>query len=204
MPLNRQKLASRVSSVGAGVLLAAIAVVAASLPWSLERELWAIRATGYAALGALFLALSMTPANRLLDRLAPGRVATATLIAWRRSFGVTAAWLALVHAGVALSTYLQGSWPAVLHRAHLRAGLAALAILSALLVTSYPKLVARLRLRLWKPLHPLGYVAVVLVFQHLILSPFAPRMRTLVLFGGLLAVGALRLLPSRPRRPTVP
>ena len=52
-----------------------------------------------------------------------------------------------------------------------------------------------------KPL--LGYLAALLVFHHLLLSPFAPRALTLELFAALLGIGLLRLLPT-PARASAP
>ena len=114
----------------------------------------------------------------------------------RRAFGIAAACLALLHAATALGGYLQFDWTAFLAFSYLRVALVALIILFAMLVTSFPSLVKRLRLRAWKPLHRLGYLVALLVLEHLLLSPFAPRVTTLALFGSLFAVGLLRLLPA--------
>ena len=200
MTITRPQLANRLCTAATGFLLLAIAVQCSRIPWAMERELLAIRATGYGALGALFLALSTTPAIRLLRLLAPARTRAPALLPFRRSFGITSAVLALLHAGLSLATYLRPAWAAVPERAHLRAGLVALAIPAALLVTSFPRLVAGLRVRLWKQLHRLAYVAALFVFQHMMLSPFAPRATTLALFLALAAVSLLRLLPSRSKR----
>lgn len=194
-----QRLAGRSSGVLVALALVTFAAVAASRSWALARELWLIRALGWAAFAALFLALAMTPAERLCRRFAAGRVRSATLLAFRRSLGISAASLALAHAALSLTTYLRGSWTATLQTPYLRAGLVALAILTALLVTSFPELVALLRVRLWRELHRLAYAAAVFVFLHLLASPFAPRRLTLLMLGGLLAVEALRFLP-RPRK----
>jgi DMSO/TMAO reductase YedYZ heme-binding membrane subunit len=65
-----------------------------------------------------------------------------------------------------------------------------------MLATSFPPLVRRLRVRLWKPLHRLGYLVAILALDHVLLSPFAPRAITLALFALFFAFGLLRLLPS--------
>jgi sulfoxide reductase heme-binding subunit YedZ len=122
-------------------------------------------------------------------------VATAT--AWRRALGITAAGLAAVHGAVALVTYLQGQWRTVGDWPYLRAGAVALLLLLLLLLTSFPRWVARLRVKLWKPLHRLAYVAAFFVFQHLLLAPFAGERLVLGLFAALVAVELLRFLPYR-------
>jgi DMSO/TMAO reductase YedYZ heme-binding membrane subunit len=54
--------------------------------------------------------------------------------------------------------------------------------------------IALLRLRGWKQLHRLAYVAALLVLQHMLLSPFASRTGTLLLLGAGLLLVALKLL----------
>lgn len=169
--------------------------------WTPARELWLARGTGWVALVSLALAVSATPLARVADRLWPERGVGRELPALRRAFGITAALLALVHTAIALGGWLGGAWAAVLSWAYLRAGLVAVLVLVVLLVTSFPPLVQRLRVRLWKPLHRLAYVAVLLVFQHLVLSPFAPRALTLTTFSVIVGVAALRLLPARSEPP---
>ncbi len=169
-------------------------LAARGLTYELEREVWLLRATGYSALGALFLSVSMTPLSRVFTRLLPYRKGTAIWLAFRRSFGITAAAFGLAHGGLVLSTFLLGAWPAVVKTPYLRAGLVTLSILIALLLTSFPQMTRRLRIRHWPHLHRLSYVAVLFLFQHLLLSPFAPRTRVLALFGGLLVVSLLRWL----------
>lgn len=199
-PQQARQLAFRLCTAVSLALAVAILGRAVALPYALERALWLTRASGYIALGALFLSLSMTPMQRLCSRLASGGPSTALWLALRRSWGITAAIWALVHAAWTLATYLEESWIAVLRWPYLRAGLVTLAILLALLATSFPQLVARLRLRLWKPLHRLAYIAALFLFQHLILSPFAPRLQTFGLFATLLAVSTFRLLRPGPRQ----
>ncbi len=188
-----------------GLALAALSVVGILVwrrggSWEPTRMLWLARGTGWSALVALSLALSATPAGRLLARLAPHARLAPWVAAFRRAFGIAAASLALIHATTVLGGTLRGAWGALLSFAYLRAGLVALLILTVMLLTSFPWLVRRLHVRLWKPLHRLGYVAALLVLEHLVLSPFAPRAVIFALFGTLAAFGLLRLLPARPRR----
>ncbi|HVZ34967.1 MAG TPA: ferric reductase-like transmembrane domain-containing protein, partial [Polyangiaceae bacterium] len=135
--------------------------------------------------------LSVRPWVRLHARLRGS--ARGSWLVWRRLLGMTSAWLALLHAGIALRTEL-ADVPALLSWPHLRAGAAALAILCALLLTSFPTLVVRLRFRLWQELHRLVYAAALLALQHLLLAPFAPRLFTLALFAATFLFGFLRWL----------
>lgn len=176
-----------------GGLAAVFAVYAWGVDYVVAREIWLQQATGYSALAALLLSLSMTPIRHLAVRLGRSSAA-AYLPALRRSLGITAATFALAHAALALSTYLWNSWPTVINEPFLRAGLVTLAILTALLATSFPRIVRLLRIRLWKPLHRLAYIAGIFAFQHLLLAPFADRRLVVVIFAAALALQSLRLL----------
>lgn len=181
------------------VVGASVGAIALSLPYPLEREVWLARASGWMALVALAGALCVTPLSGPLEALG---LPAARRHATRRALGVTSAWLALLHAAVALSTYLSWNWAVVIRRPHLRAGLVAAAVLALLLATSYPRVVRALRMTTWKELHRLAYVAALLTALHVLQSPFADRALSLVFFGGLLAVGLGRLLGRRRIRGT--
>jgi len=196
--LSPAVLARRVCSVVSAALVAGFAIYAFNLDFAVERELCLLRATGWSAAGALLLSLSMTPLRSLGQRLGRHR-ALPYLPTLRRSLGITSACFALAHGAVALTTYLWDSWPAIPKEPFLRAGLVTLAILTALLMTSFPGVVRALRLRLWKPLHRLAYVAALFAFQHLMLSPFADRRLVLGLYLALALVSCLRLI--RAKRP---
>jgi sulfoxide reductase heme-binding subunit YedZ len=180
-------------------LAAGFALYAVTLDFSTEREIWLLQATGWSATGALLLCLSMTPVRSLLQHL--GRRATSPYLnALRRNLGIASAGFALTHATVALGTYLDDSWPVVAKEPFFRSGLLALAILAALLITSFPRIVGLLRIRLWKPLHRLSYPAALCAAQHLLLSPFADRRLVVGLFLTTAIVGCLRLLGPKRRR----
>lgn len=196
-----QRFAGRVTTALAVLVLSAFALFALTLRYELSREVWLIRATGWAALAALFLALAVTPIHRARRRAAPGFVGAGALVAFRRSFGIGSAALALGHAALVFATYLRGSWAATFEHPYLRAGLTALVILAVLLVTSFPEIVALLRVKLWKELHRLSYAAAFFVLWHLLQSPFASRRLTLALFGALLSVEVLRLVPRKKPLP---
>ena len=162
--------------------------------WALERELFWVRASGWCALSLLLSALSATPVGKILRRLGRSSAQVAPI---RRALGIGAAALATLHGAISLSTYLAGSLDRVLELVWVRAGLLAWAILAALWLTSYPALVRRARIRVWKPLHRLAYVAALFALQHTLLAPLAPREWVLATFGAAIAIGLLRLLPAR-------
>jgi DMSO/TMAO reductase YedYZ heme-binding membrane subunit len=189
-------LTRRKAALGtAGVSLAAIGLVillAAQPSWLVARELMRSRGTGWVALVALLLSLSCTPVARLAARFGYDRIRALGIA--RRALGMASAWLALLHAGLALATSLQWNFTALLHWPHLRAGLTALGLLLVLLATSFSTIVVRLRLAFFKELHRLGYVAALLAMQHMLLSPFAPRTLTLLIFGATFLLGLLHFL----------
>jgi len=189
----RQRAARRVA-LPALLALAGVAALAMSEHWAVARELVLARGSGWIALCALLLSLCVTPLARALARLQRSVAASPSVALTRRALGMTAAWLASLHALVALAGTLRGDLAAVPSSAHLRAGLTALAILLVLLLTSFSRVVAGLRLRFWKELHRLAYPAGLFALQHVLLSPFAPRALTLAVFGAALLVSLLRLL----------
>jgi DMSO/TMAO reductase YedYZ heme-binding membrane subunit len=195
---RRRRIAARVVLLLSVAALGVVGLLVRSQggTWAPTRALWLARGTGWTAVGALMISLSATPVGRLLARLRPRSRISPWLASFRRAFGIAAAILALLHAAILLGGYLRFAWAAVLSFSYMRVGLVALVILCTMLATSFPPLVQRLRVRLWKPLHRLGYLAALLVLDHLLLSPFAPRATTLALFAALFAIGLLRLLPA--------
>lgn len=181
------------------VIWATLAVATVALvwrwtePWDWLRRLDALRISGWIACVALLASLMVTPLHRV-SRAAGARARAAGWAAYRRALGIVSAVAALTHAGVALATYLEDSWAAVLHRAYLRSGSIALVILCVLLLTSFSEVVATWRLKFWKELHRLTYVAALLVLHHLMLSPFAPRRVVLAIYGVVLVGFLIRLV----------
>lgn len=200
MTKRPKTIAALVVYGGASAAAIALAAVGLSLPWAFERDLFLVRASGWGALVLLSGALCATPIGRVLGRLreSAGAYVTAT----RRALGVAAAALATLHGALALSTYLADALERVLELAWIRGGVLAWAVLAALWITSYPRLVRALRVRAWKPLHRLAYVAALLALQHALLAPLAPRGWVLGVFGATLAIGLLRLVPERQRSST--
>lgn len=186
---------------GAIVLAIALFAIGLARAWAFEREIFWLRASGWLAVSALLLALSATPIGRLVARVSR-RPLGALLAALRRALGVSAAALATLHGALALRTYLGGSLAHLWDLPWVRGGILAWAILLALWITSYPTLVERLRVRSWKPLHRLAYVAALFALQHTLLSPLAPRAWVIGVFGVALVIGLGRFLPQRRSSPS--
>jgi DMSO/TMAO reductase YedYZ heme-binding membrane subunit len=175
--------------------LGALVVYAWREPWLPARFLTLSRGSGTLSALALCAALSVTPCARILRACgrAPSQAKVAQL---RRSLGILAALASVLHAALSWTLVLPRELKPLLTVPHLRAGALALAILLALLLTSFPRLVRLLRVRVWSELHVLAYAAALLVLQHVLLSPFAPRLMALSVA---LAVGVLALARLLPR-----
>ncbi|CAN0456416.1 unnamed protein product, partial [Phaeothamnion confervicola] len=124
--------------------------------------------TGYGSLAYLV-------ASQLLHPLARFGIVDAGLQVYtRRKLGVTAAALATMHFFICVTGYLRLNLVSEADDSPwLQSGLAAWIVLLALWLTSYPWVTKKLRLRLWKPLHRLTYLALLLSLIHLFLSPWA-------------------------------
>lgn len=191
-----RRRAALAASTLAAMSLAGLFVVGSRIDHAFARELWLARASGYVALACLGLALSASSLARVAEVL--GRAPrSSVVVAWRRGFGITTAWVVGLHLLVTATTYLWDSLGSILSVPYLRAGALAGLVLGLLLATSFEVVLRRLRIKLWKPLHRLAYPAALLVFQHMMLGPFASRTVTLGLFAGLFVIGSLRWLPRR-------
>lgn len=151
--------------------------------------------TGLTAALLLVAVLSLTP----LARVFRGRRWVADLNRHRRAIGVSAFWYACGHLAAHLLyegglTWLTDS----LDKPFIVAGLLAWAILLLLAVTSLRGWVRRLGARRWKALHRLTYLVAALVAYHLAVAGKGNLGLALALFGGLLAVQALRWWPREP------
>jgi sulfoxide reductase heme-binding subunit YedZ len=193
-PSRSRRKAAVNAAVAALLALALVSGLAVREPWRVTRELVLCRGTGWVALGALLLCLCMTPLGHLARRMAGRSGPAPELAVARRALGMASGWLALAHGALVLGTSAQANLAALTSWPHLRAGLIALCLLLALLLTSFGPVVAWLRLRFWKELHRLAYVAALLSLQHVLLSPFAPRTLTLVLFCTVFLLSFARLL----------
>ena len=187
----RRRLALGVA-LPALLALGGVALWAAAQSWAPARELAWARGTGWIAFSALLLSLSVTPAGRIAARL--GLAPPPALPVLRRALGMASAWLALLHALLSLAGTLGWNWNALWTWPHLRAGVSALLLLCVLLLTSFARVIAALRLRFWRELHRLAYVAPLLVLQHVLLSPFGSRGLALGLVAAACALGLARCL----------
>ena len=188
---RRDRLPLAAYAIGA-LAITGVGLYGMQAEWIVERELLWIRGSAWCAIVALGLALCATPVGRVLVRLKRTTPARVTRV--RRALGITTAALATLHGTLALFTYLRGSWMHLLDLAWLRSGVIALVILVALWVTSYPIVVKRAKVRLWKPLHRLAYVAFALAVHHAMTSPFAPRAWVLSLAAVVAVVALLRFV----------
>lgn len=149
----------------------------------------ASRWLGWGALTFLLLSQAMSPAARL--RL----IGPAAQAIGRREFGIAAAILASLHALFGWVVVYRGHFLEELaNTPWLEAGLASWLLLLLLWATSYPRLVSRLRLRAWKSLHHLAYVALALAWVHLFDSPWALRWVVELLGFVILSLWLLRLV----------
>ena len=146
------------------------------------------RGLGYLAFVLLSAALCVSPLGRWLRESSK----------LRRALGLAAAGWALFHAEVGLwSSPLSVS--VQLDDPQLRFGFGALAVLGLLAVTSFPGAVRALKLRSWKELHRLAYVAWICALLHGLLSPYAWVPGLCVIAVVVLALAPLRLLPRVER-----
>lgn len=201
--MSAQRLAALVCATLVAVATLAVLAIGRELGWAFERDLWWVRASGWGALLALLASLCATPIGRVAPYLR-ARVIAAYVPAFRRALGLTSAALATVHAAVAIATYLRDPLDSILELAWTRAGVVGWAILVVLAITSFPRLVKLARVRAWKALHRLAYVAALAVLLHVLLAPLAPRGWVLAAFGGTLALGLLRAVPPRRARAVEP
>ena len=159
----------------------------------------AIVVSGYSAASALAISFLVSPLIKVASWFKV-RLPTAHLVAFRRSFGLLAAWMGSVHLATVITGYLYGKWEALLHSFFLNAGTLAYLLLLALALSSFPGLIKKLGIKLWGELHMLTYAAVAVATFHLAASAFVPVWVSLlaaVLIPGLIVI---RLLPARRRQ----
>jgi sulfoxide reductase heme-binding subunit YedZ len=122
-------------------------------------------ALGLWALRFLIVSLAITPLRQL---------AGVNLLRYRRAFGLLAFYYALAH----LTTYLvldQGLdfdaiWADILKRLYITIGMACIAVLLPLALTSSNLAIRRLGGKAWQRLHRLVYLAVILAALHFLMS----------------------------------
>ena len=176
---------------------AAVAIVPSSQEhYAPARAFDLARSTGWLAAVALALALAITPLRRIRRRL--GLSEMAWLAPLRRSFGLAAASCGLAHAGWSLAS-LPGMAESLLEVGWLRAGTAAIGLLSILLATSFDPVVRRLRLQHWAELHWLVYPAAILVGAHAVLGPAGTPAFELTFCSSIALLLGLRIVFTRKR-----
>ncbi|HET8934447.1 MAG TPA: ferric reductase-like transmembrane domain-containing protein [Polyangiales bacterium] len=141
-----------------------------------------VRGLGYLTFVALSAALCISPLRAWIQESAK----------LRRALGLSAASGAALHAFAAiLNSPL--SLRDQFADTHLRFGMGAFAVLFVLALTSFPSVVRWMRLRSWKELHRLAYVAWLCALLHALLSPYAWLVCLLVLASLVLLIGLLRV-----------
>ncbi len=155
--------------------------------WSAASWVGLSRVSGWLAAGLLLASLAASPFGRGTDGKRVKR--------WRRALGIGAAVGSLAHLTIGLAGPLRDSLDALWTWPTYRAGALATLILVLLLATSFR---ATTRIKVWKPLHRLAYVAGALVALHLLRLPFASLVGFLVFTSALATLLAWRLALRRP------
>ena len=177
-------------SVSALALLAQLGGAASS---AYTTRVVCARALGFHALLGLSASLCVTPLQRLLGTMGRSLRGTAQL---RRALGLASVASGALHAGV-------GVWSSPLRLreqlddAQLRLGVGAIAVLCLLGATSFPSVVQWSKLRSWKELHRLAYVAWSLALLHGLLATYAWTLGLLGIAAIVGVFGVLRALPVR-------
>lgn len=156
------------------------------LSWQIEDGHLFARITGYGAIISLLVSQLVTPIVRSFPALKKPKFKVRPIRKWS---GILAALLAVLHSSLLFVTYLQGQFGELLDHAWLTAGVAALLIFGALLVTSF-KAAMRFLGPSWKILHRASYVLTFLIVLHLWGTPSA----TWATCSALLVAGALLLV----------
>lgn len=117
---------------------------------------------GQTAIRILLVSLAVTP-FRDLTKWGP-------ILKVRRRIGLAAFWYALLHLtayfGADLFFSLPKLWEDIVERTYITFGMAALALLIPLAVTSFDSMIRRLGAVRWKRLHSLVYVIAILAVTH--------------------------------------
>jgi sulfoxide reductase heme-binding subunit YedZ len=116
----------------------------------------------------------------------------------RRALGLLAACTALLHFEVAMWTSPL-SIAEQFEDATLRFGFGAFLVLVLLALTSFPGVVTSLKLRSWKELHRLAYVAWICALLHGLFAPYAWIRGLCAIAAVVLTLAVLRLVPRRNR-----
>lgn len=150
---------------------------------------------GKTGLQLLVVVLAITPLQRL---------AGISLIRFRRVLGVLAFCYIALHVLVWLVLDIQFMWPEIwidlTERPHIMLGMAGFVLLLPLVATSNDSAVRRMGAQAWRRLHRLTYPAAVAGGLHYLTSVKAWPVEPLLYLGLVVALLALRVRRSRPRR----
>lgn len=157
--------------------------------------------SGWLAVFALIASLAMSLASRFL------RDQRARLVAWRRVAGLVGFVSAVVHASIALTGVLSPpsvdeALTVIASVPYVRHGALALALLTPLAITSFPKINARVGLRTWETLHRGVYLAIALVLLHVLAGPSAEPHLAIAIAAIVLVLLLARLVPRSRVRET--
>ena len=181
--------------------IGAVLVLFGSYSFWTDQELKIIQGTGYISVALFAATLLISPLQAILGRNAPWFVKPT----FRRSLGLTTAAAGLSHgAFVWVWYYREMPWFVPLLDTFSRYGILALGCLILLWASSFPRVNKRLSLQHWKHLHWLTYIAALLVFGHVLLSPFGSVFWVVVGASVLLAIriaaGAIKRLRAAPKK----
>jgi sulfoxide reductase heme-binding subunit YedZ len=170
-------------------------VAPGSLRLSAEPVAYTHNALGLMALRLLLATLAVTPIHRLTGWV--------PIMSLRRMLGLWAFAYAAVHLGFYLAMELDFSlallWKEAAKKPFIFFGLAALLAMAPLAATSTRAAIKRLGGRRWQRLHRLAYAAGLLGSVHFILRVKGFQPEPWIYLALLIALLALRLLPSRRR-----
>jgi sulfoxide reductase heme-binding subunit YedZ len=162
--LNNSRFYILVSTVLLSIIIASL--VRMDVP---SDQLFAIRTEQLYGLLCIFYwytALVISPVGYVIGKQRMKRVEFA-----RRAIGVSAAYFAMLHAGVALWGQLGGfgglSTLSSLYKWSLLAGLVGVIVLFLLAITSFDKVITFMSFRRWKWLHRLVYAGGILAVLHI-------------------------------------
>ena len=158
---------------------------------ALEREM------GEITLQLLIIGLAITPARKYLGL---------NLLKFRRTIGVMAFVYVVVHLGIwvllDMSLRWEQMWGDIWKRPYITIGMVAFLAMIPLAVTSNNWSVRKLGAASWRKIHKLVYPVAVLGAVHFIMVQKVWEVEPLMYLTVILALLALRYIPSRKARPT--
>ena len=155
------------------------------------------REMGEITLQLLIIGLAITPARKYLGL---------NLLKFRRTIGVMAFVYVVVHLGIwvllDMSLRWEQMWGDIWKRPYITIGMVAFLAMIPLAVTSNNWSVRKLGAASWRKIHKLVYPVAVLGAVHFIMVQKVWEVEPLIYLTVILALLALRYIPSRKARPT--